>query len=397
MIKKVLIVIALAAPTTWAQTTGTIGALTHRMASAGEFSAKADFEVLLPSAADPVTYTVDLVASPTPADSLSPCAYLIRWTSPVEGDGSVGFTSYFAGHHYRFSGDRLQEYHTDWDLNPFIPGGNTADGIQRTARFADLLPAFLAEHINAIAADTTYKFTYTPDATVDGRKSAVIKGVQSVRGMEGLEYTYVFDPATGLPLRIDLDYNPGSISEQSVSVRYSYPSAELSAVPQAETDLALLFPEVFEKYRSSNFHIENLAGRPLPAFSAPTITGERFTHNRGDAMRAPTIIALLDPAVGTPAEVVESLRTAAASLPFDTDIIWAFVSNNTSDIEDIVGTQARIGEQTLMGARALARDAGVTALPVVILTDAAGNVTNIILGINNNLASDVIQKMAVAN
>lgn len=395
--KKALLVLALASQVCGAHTSGTLGDLTRRMASAGNFSAKADFEVLLPSAADPISYTVDLVATPTPADSLSTCAYLIRWTSPAEGDAAVGFTSYFGGHHYRFSGDRLQEYHTDWDINPFVPSGNAAYGIQRTARFADLLPAFLAEHIANIASDSTYIYTYTPDATVDGRKSAVIKGVQSVQGMEGLEYSYVFDPVTALPLRIDLDYNPGSISEQSVSVRYSYPSATLHAVPESETELAAIFPDVFEKYRSSNFHIENLAGRPLLAFSAPTITGERYTHHRGDAMRAPTMIALLDPEVGTPTEVVESLRTAAASLPFDTDIIWAFVSNNISDIEDIVGTQARIGEHTLISARALARDAGVTAFPVVILTDAAGTVTNIILGVNNNLASDVIQKMAVAN
>ena len=63
-------------------------------------------------------------------------------------------------------------------------------------------------------------------------------------------------------------------------------------------------------------------------------------------------------------------------------------------IEEVV-PEIRPGEHLLMGARPLARDCGVGDLPVVILTDASGTVKNVILGYNNDLASDVIQKMAL--
>ncbi len=73
------------------------------------------------------------------------------------------------------------------------------------------------------------------------------------------------------------------------------------------------------------------------------------------------------------------------------------MSNKAEVIEETVGFGARQGEHTLMNARALARDAGVSAYPSIVLTDASGNVTDVIIGFNNNLASDVIQKMALAN
>lgn len=363
------------------------------------FKAKAAFEVLPPSASEPIIYSIDLASASTPTDTLAPCSYLIQWEMPIEDGQSSGFAAYFSGHHYRYSGDRVQEYHIDWDAAPFMPRGFAADGVQRTAMFADLLPQMLADKLSAMQTDSTYRFTYTPDSISDGKRVSVIEGTQNVGGFDGMEYTYLFDRPTGLPLRIDYEYNPGSISEQSVSVRYSYPDTISVNTPLHLSDsiLVQMYPEVFEKYRSSNFHIENLVGSPLPGFSAPTITGERYTHHRGDPMRVPTIVALLDTSAGDPAEVAAQLRSAAASLPFDTDIIWAFVDNNISDIEAVIGTQTRMGEHSLAGARTLARDTGATALPVIILTDSVGTVTDVILGFNKSLSTDVIQKMALAN
>ncbi|MDE7124866.1 MAG: hypothetical protein K2O12_00075 [Muribaculaceae bacterium] len=361
-----------------------------------DFNATASFEVLLPSSADPVKYTVDMVSQYTPADTLAPCSYLIRWAMPTDDGTSAGFSAYFDGHHYRYHGDRLQEYHIEWDKTPFMPGGRKADGVQSTARFADLLPQMVGRQLEQMCADTTFRYTFTPDTIYDGIQASVLKGIQTVRGLDGMEYTYVFDRDSGAPLSIDLDYNPGSISEQSVSVRYSYPSSKQAPV-LSEQALMEMYPAIFEKYRDCNFHIENLPGTPLPTFSAPTATGERYTRHRNDPMHAPTILALLDPDAGSPKIVVEDIRKAIASLPFPADIIWAFVSTNTDEIEAITGPQAQPGEYTLIGARALARDTGATSLPVMILTDNSGTVTDVILGVNNNLTSDIIQKMAIAN
>lgn len=374
-----------------------ITGLCDQLRGADAYSAAADFEVLLPSAADPIIYDIQLDSRRAPADTLAPCDYLIRWSMATEDGTATGFGAYFDGHHYRYRGDRVQEYHTDWDFTPFAPNGRKDDGVQRTAQFADLLPAFLAEKLEKMAADSTYRYTFTADTVYDGRKVSVIDGVQTIRGFDGLEYTYVFDRATGMPLRIELLSNPGSIAEQAMSVKYSYGEKPAHNFAYTEEALMEMYPEVFEKYRHSNFRIENLAGNPLPGFSAPTVTGERYTHERGHAMRVPTIVAILAPGEGNPAEVVSQLREAAASMPFDTDIIWAFVSNKAEEIEEIVGYEGRQGEHTLMNARRLALDAGATALPSILLTDADGKVTDVIIGFNNNLASDVIQKMALAN
>ena len=48
-----------------------------------------------------------------------------------------------------------------------------------------------------------------------------------------------------------------------------------------------------------------------------------------------------------------------------------------------------------MSAAPLIRDCGAASLPTVILVGTDGIVKDVIIGYNNDLASDVIQKMAV--
>ena len=74
-----------------------------------------------------------------------------------------------------------------------------------------------------------------------------------------------------------------------------------------------------------------------------------------------------------------------------TDIIFAFVSNDIDAIEALTGA-AREGEHILMSARRLARDCGVTATPVIIICDRDAVVKEIINGYNNALTDVVIQK-----
>lgn len=221
---------------------------------------------------------------------------------------------------------------------------------------------------------------------------AVIKGVQRARGYDGRYLTIVLDPATGRPLRSESDFNPGQISEQSVAVEYTYPGGNVS-VPRSEDELIALYPDVFGKYRSSNFRVENLRGRKLPHFSLPTVSGERYTYDASRGFRAPAVIAFLDTEVATAAETVEQLRKGVA--PAGADLIMVFPGGDRDAAEALAGG-ARAGEYVLVSGRSLARDCGVTVSPAVIVADRSGKVTDVMLGFNRNLAENVIQAVALA-
>lgn len=168
------------------------------------------YEVLMPSAADPVVYTIELLSMPNLGDTLAPADYLIDWTLPRGEAVSRGFCSYADGVHFRYRDTKLQEYHYAEDPRPFI---GEKGGVQMTAQFADLLPQFIGKHLVDMQSDTTYHSNF------DARR-LTLSGVQSVNGYDALEYTYTFDAETFLPLQIDMEYNPASISEQTVTAYF---------------------------------------------------------------------------------------------------------------------------------------------------------------------------------
>jgi hypothetical protein len=155
------------------------------------------------------------------------------------------------------------------------------------------------------------------------------------------------------------------------------------------------YPEIFEKYRRSNFRVENLAATPLPTFSLPTTTSERYTYHRGDTFKAPTLIALLDSRVASTKATVEAVRSAAARLPFALDVIWAFVDNNIDAIDSVVPSILP-GEALLMTARSLARDCGVSAFPTLIFVGRDGIVSDTQLGFNSSLTQLIIEKATLS-
>lgn len=367
------------------------------------YRSEATFTVSMPQLADDVIYDLSLTQQASPADTLMPVSYLIDWT--MHGTGATGFSAYFNGNHYRFGGERLQEYHTEGDPAPFTPvtralnaTGNaqrrTNPGVHRSAQFVNLLPEEIGATISAMLRDPAYTVTLHPDTTVNGRKVTVIDAIMTIQGTVAQEAEYTFDPATRLPLKIVLENNPGSLSEQTVTVSYANSSVTDSCPAITEETLMTKYPDVFASMRQSNFRIENLAGRQLPGFALLTSTGERYSRRTSDPFRAPTIVAILEAKAGFTPEVIASLREAVDRLPYPADLIMAFTDNHVDTVESIVGG-LRPGEHLLMSAAALQRDCGAATLPAIIIADRSGLVTNVILGFNNDLAEDVIQKMAL--
>ncbi|MCM1482856.1 MAG: hypothetical protein NC043_00840 [Muribaculaceae bacterium] len=363
-----------------------------------DYAGGAEFIVSMPQLAEDVKYNVSLHQQAAEGDALAPCRYLIEWELTGRDEPVTGFSAYYDGHHYRFSGQKLQEYHMEWDSIPFRPSilrGMQGAGVQRTAQFTDLLPAFIAEKLGHMATDSLYAMVMHPDTVINGEHRAAIDVVMTVRGTTAMEGEYVFDHESLMPVSVTLENNPGSISEQTIYVKYSPVASEASENINEEMLMAR-YPEAFERYRMSNFRVENLRGARLPAFSVPTTTGERYSREAADPFRAPTVLAIMDSGQGFNRDMINSLRQAMDALPFSADLIMAFADSHVDGIEEAAGT-VREGEHLLMSARGLARDCGVASYPTVLIVKADGTVADVMIGYNNDISSSVIQKMTLIN
>ena len=271
------------------------------------------YEVLLASLAEPVTYTMQLESAEAKGDSLAPCKYVIKWSLPAPSGLARGFSAYFEGSHFRFRDKRLQEYHVSELADPFMPGGDVSRGVQMQVQFADLLPQFIGLQFERMASDPSYVTTVTADTLVSGKPSVVVDGVRRINGVDACEYTYILDGKTYLPVKTELENNPGQIGEQSISINYGVPT-----VKNCRIDLESLVesePDAFGKYRENTFSLETLPGRPLPRIVAPTIDGSRYVHEREEAFEAPTVFVFLDATVGSTPQVIEDVRKGVDTFP----------------------------------------------------------------------------------
>lgn len=374
----------------------TIGNIIARLDTISSYNGQAAFTVSMPQLSEDIVYDVGLTQLSTPSDRLGCQSYIIDWTMKnTPGNATSGFSAYFNGNHYRYSGERIQEYHMEWDSIPFRPEviGSRSEGVHRSVQFFNMLPQAISSELTRMKSDSAYHVEFHPDTLISGRHMTAVDALLLQDGVTAMEAEYLFDPATLLPVRIHLENNPGSISEQTVIIDYLANSkAELQTID--EPTLIDRYPDEFALFRESNFSIENLPGRQLPGFALPTTTGERYSRRSSDNFRQPTIVALLDASVSFSADVVRQLREAIDRMPVNADLIMAFVDNNVDRIESIV-TGIRPGEHLLMSARPLVRDCGAASLPTVLITGADGKVKNVIIGYNKDLTSDVIQKMAI--
>lgn len=368
----------------------TVGELQQRLGAMQRYMASADYSVLLPQAEKEIVYNISL-QSASPADTLAPCQYLISWEVATPSGKSSGFNYYADGNHFRYSDERLQEYHFNNDSVPFLTGRG---GVQRNARFANLLPAFIADEIGRIASDSTFTYTFNPDASYAGKDVVRIDAEETVKGYTARSMSFIFDARSGAPVSIYIESNPGAISEQSVSVSYGLPH-DTPVSDFSEATLISLYPEIFERFRQGNFRLENLPGTAMPQFSIPTPTGERYTYNRGDRFARPTVIAVIDPDVASASSTVNAIRNAIEAMPSATDIIWAVRSRHIDTIERLLGYGLKEGETVLAGANSLIRDCGITAFPAIIFVNTDGIIKSVHIGANKNLAEIVMQKVAL--
>ncbi|MCC8175769.1 MAG: hypothetical protein LIO91_04985 [Bacteroidales bacterium] len=367
-----------------------IADIVSALQEADGYHGRATYEVTMPAFSEPVVYTVEMWSSE--GDSIAPADYIIQWEVPTASGTSKGWSAYANGSHYRYRDQRLQEYHWQWDSIPLGAGSaarlpDYSRGVQNNAQFTEILPQFLARQLREIQRDTTYTWHFTPDSLRQGVRTPVVRALRRFQGYDAKELTLWLDPENYMPVRMEVENNPGSISEQSIRVDFTTLPSETPDF--SEQGLIAWFPEEFARYRQGTFALESLKGQPVPAFSCPTTTGERYTYHRGDGFISPTLIIVLSPEVASTKATIEAVREAVAQLPTSVQVLWAFVTSNADQIEPLLGYD-RVGEYRLISARALARDCGVTAFPAIILADRQGIAREIIPAFNNHLADDVI-------
>ncbi len=363
------------------------------------YTAELNYHILMSLQPD-VDYTIKLEAQAAPSnDALAPCDYIIDWAMMTPSGEQNGFSAYYDGNVYDFHGERLLEYHYDWDSIPFFPSApkGALPGIQKRVQFCSLLPQFLAEQLEEINGNPDrYSYTMHSDTIINGNECKAIEGMMEINGEICKEYLYAFDKETGMPLYSEIENNPGALVEQTIITEYNNTTVN-SALCKSITESELMgrYPLIFEKFRESNYAIENMQGQRLPGFALPTTTGERYSRRSGDAFRTLTLVVLIDSKSGFASSTVSEIRKAVDLLPVNADVIWAFTNNNIDEIESIIPS-IRPGEHLLMSAKSLARDCGVSSFPVTIITKSDGIVSDVVIGFNNDLSSIVIQKAAVA-
>ncbi len=367
--------------------------LSDRLAEIKCYTDSCTYEVLPASMSDPVRYYVGLESTASPSDTLSPCDYIIQWSLATPSGTAEGFSVYADGDHYRFKDKRLQEYHAEWDMESFAPAGNVRIGVQQQAQFCDLLPQYLSARLKMMASDSSYIYEIKT-TKADGTDVIIVEGIRRYAGYDALEYSYIFDAATSRPVGMEIETNPGQISEQNIIVKYHSPGKKADSSHIDTSTLMSRFGDAFGKYRESTFSLETLPGLPLPDISAPIVGGGRYVHARGDTFQTPAIIIFLDAAVDTTPEVIAATRTAIADIPVQVDIIWAFLDHREEDIRAII-PEPQQGETLLFHASAAAGSCGSSVTPVLIFVDTDGIVRDFINGYNQDLRPVVIQKASL--
>lgn len=356
-----------------------IGEYADALAKMPGYRARVTYSVTLPQAQDDVVYTIDLAQDPDDPDG-----YLIEWSVMSPSGPVSGFTSWFNGDFYNFRNHRLQELHRQWDSET-VSGHGAA---QNSAQFASLLPTRIADWLRAERPRMTSGIIHDIE-----NNHISYNETWEAQGEVGSTISWVFDAETMRPLLFIADYNPGSVAGQQVTAEYSYPDslAPLSA-PLSESFLHARFPDAFNKYRESQFAIENMRGLPLPAFSLPRLDGGRLARQASDPFRAPTAVVLFDPEATLAPELISALRASVDRLPVNAEILWAAVDKNPESASALL-SPLRDGETAITGAAPLAADCGVAALPVILVCNPEGRITNLVIGLNQTLQTDVMQML----
>ncbi len=355
------------------------------------FAAEVTYSATPAHAEGDIRYHISLFSTPARGDSLLDFNYLTQWSRVSDrksGASNDGFAAYFNGNHFRFLDDRLKEYHYADDRIPFI----VAPSIQNASMFIDLYPASIAEELKEMSTDPRSHLTMMEVTSSNGTATICFTAKYKVNGELVRTKEFKFSLPQVLPLEIITVNNPDTDRESSSRAVYSYPTPAPADVEISEAYLAKLFPEAFAEKRLSNMTAEGLVGSPLPSFSLPTATGERYTRERGERFASPTALLIFDPSEAGSAELVSELRHTLEGRSTPLSLIFVSISSNIDNSEQAV-PELREGEHLLISGSSLARKCGVSHLPTLLVADREGIVKKVVAPLNREQCLIVLNSM----
>lgn len=347
------------------------------------YTADVEYSVLMPNFSDPAEYSIKLT-SETVTDSLAPCHYIIDWSLLSSTRSLDGFSAFVGDRMVRFREQSIKEYNLHDDAEVFAPGGIPSKGLQNTVQFTELIPQYIALHLQSMERDSSYHYQIAVGTEVE------LKGNRIIQGYETIKFQYIFDPKTFMPISVEIENNPDQMGEQSISA--SYRSTDISN--KFNLDYAYLKAQqgqIFDRYGNNKITLENIIGNPFPEITARTIDGERFFRARGQETQRPTIIVFLNSNHLYSGDLIKQLRGATENLSREMDILWAFQDRHADEIATTIG-KTEPNETVLLSATNLANECGIgSELPVVVYVNRHGIVTDFSKGINKDSLSGVIQ------
>ncbi len=143
-----------------------------------------------------------------------------------------------------------------------------------------------------------------------------------------------------------------------------------------------------------------MPGQQFPAFSLPLTfseRGERLTRDAAASFPTPaTVVVIADAEAALTPQLIEEVRTATSRVPIDAAVIYAFTGRDPEINRNVLGQSLRDGETAVNGAKRLAADCGAAALPVILVCDSRGTVKYVTVGLNNQLAADVMKMITLS-
>ncbi len=363
-----------------------INDLISRLDSAECYTGRARVSLSLPQRSDDVIYDVSLMQVASPADTLAPASYITEMTLYTPLGPSRSFAAYFDGNFYRSRGPRLQEYHYPVSPEVFIP--EKGRGIQFASQFVELMPRYLAHKLRE---DMNGKDVYMKLET--SASGNVLTVLTQYDGNVAREERYVFDPVSYLPVKISIEANPATISEQTIDI--SYVEASTDRCRNVTEELLMeRYPDIFTFGRESDYRLESLVGGEIPAYALRDLSGVRRVRRSGDKYPSPVIMAFIEPENAASEALVADIRREVSMLPETVTVMWAYNGNVDEEAREMLG-ELRDGECVLMSVRGFARDCGVAGYPSVVVCGRDGKVAFVRTGYNKELPAVVMQQMAL--
>lgn len=342
-----------------------VKALADRLSDIKNYTSQVRYEILQPDADEPVSYTITLTSADSPTDTLAPCKFLIEWALQRDGSDLQGFNCYVDGKIYRYRDRHLTHYAFETDSMIFLASG----GLQNKLQFTDLLPVYIAERLRSMASDSTYILTFNDSA-------CTISGAQTAFGCEGMRFTYEFDPQSKLPVKSEFIFNPGEMTEQTVTARYTQ-SSLMRAAPFDEKNLCEKYPELFDiSNQQAGGNTAKLKNTLFPTFTYTRKRGsERLAHTRGqDDLQAPTLLVCF--ASGSTDRIlnsVDTFRDALRKRNIRCNVIY--IIDNDDVCENIVPSAT---EYFILHPESVMERNGLTAASTLVWLDKSGKVMDVV-------------------